>query len=296
MKKTTFSSLLLATLLLSACGSGGSSSTTDNTTSNLSNNSNRPTEVVEKATGYYVDEAVEGVGYKCGKEEGNTSINGAFIFEKNKNCTFYLGDIKLREINSSILHEDNITILEDNETVARMLQSFDKDGNASNGIQLNHKLIQEILKENHIDEIPQDDAVLGMVIDELKVKDRNFTGRVIGHDEANEHLNETKENLQREGRRTQHDVNSSRERVQQHRGEEEDIRNQDNNHSVIEDSGHQRIDNNSSTIEQHRGDNENNITFPMVEQDRGHRDTNSTEQLTERENENHQENPRRGRR
>ncbi len=212
MNKTAWSSALLATLLLVGCGSGSSSDETTNSSSSMSESttsSSSTTPIQKSGVGYYVDDAVEGVMYRCGAYEGNTTEDGAFTFEKGEDCAFYLGDLTLREVNGSILSEDNLTIIEDNETVAQMLQSFDRDGNATNGIQLNSGLIKEILKENNIDQIPEDEALLKMVVDELKVKDANFTGDLVSEEEAQAHLERTKDRLDAEGRRTQHDVNTT---------------------------------------------------------------------------------------
>jgi len=223
MKNRTWGSALLATLLLVGCGSATTSSkTTKRTTEATTNSEVAPTTttgisnstvspVTQQAVGYYVDEAVEGVSYRCGVHEGNTTVDGAFIFERGENCRFSLGGITLREVNGSILIEDNITILEDNESVARMLQSFDRDGNASNGIQLNGDDLKTILEENNINHVPEDENLLGMVVDELKVRDGNFSGHVVGEEKAQEHLDRTKERLQEEGRRTQHDINETQE-------------------------------------------------------------------------------------
>jgi len=219
MKKITWCSALVAGLLLVGCGDDGSSEETENITTTSSPSAlvvpettpsaSDESSVLQKGIGYYVDEAVEGVSYVCGEYEGNTTKEGAFEFEKGEECTFSLAGIKLREINGSILMEDNLTILEDNESVARMLQSFDVDGNASNGIQLNAKALQEVLEENHVDHVVEDESLLQMVVEELKVKDENFTGDVVSEEEVQVHLEQTKEHLIQEGRITQYDLNES---------------------------------------------------------------------------------------
>ena len=75
---------------------------------------------VETSTGYYLDSAVAGVNYKCGNQEGVTGANGEFMFEKGQSCTFYLGDVKLRDIDTSLL-QYGAKIVEDDIQIATLL-------------------------------------------------------------------------------------------------------------------------------------------------------------------------------
>jgi len=213
MKKLVVGSIVTATLLLVGCGGGsGSNSTKDNTlatdatspVNTLVDNSSVNTEKIGK--GYYIDNAVEGVNYKCGNQEGVTDENGTFSFESGQNCTFVLGDLQLREVNASSL-EDNVSILEDNTTVAQLLQTLDSDGNASNGIQIPQGAGQVIRDELTSLDKPLDKDLLTAIHDAIKADEQHeYNGRVVDINETQRHLDETRQRLEQEGRRTQHDV------------------------------------------------------------------------------------------
>jgi len=213
MKNILVGSIVTATLLLVGCGGGsGSNSTNDSTlatdvsspVNSLADSSSANTEKIGK--GYYVDNAVEGVNYKCGNQEGITDENGTFHFENGQNCTFVLGDLTLREVNASSL-EDNVSVLEDNTTVAQLLQTLDRDGNASNGIQIPRGAGQVIRDELTSLDKPLDRDLLEAIHDAIKADSQNeYHGRVVDINETQRHLGETRQRLEHDGRRTQHQV------------------------------------------------------------------------------------------
>jgi len=182
---TTIGSALVASLLLVGCGSSGSSTASST------------------GTGYYVDSAIQGVDYSCGTQNGTTGEDGNFTFEVNQKCTFTLGSLTLREVDASVL-KDGLTILEDHPDVARLLQTLDKDGNASNGID-----IPSSAKSLNLSEVPTDDAVLGTIRDDIKAKDEDYNGRVITVEESQSHLTQTREEIKNDGTITQYDGISS---------------------------------------------------------------------------------------
>ena len=221
MNRLTIGSIVTATLLLVGCGSGGgsgSSSESSNSTpppsiptSSLADSSTPTINEVENPVapkirkGYYVDSAVEGVTYQCGNENGTTDENGTFTFESGSDCSFTIGDINLRDINASLL-EDNITIIETNETVAQLLQTLDSDGNASNGIQIPQSA-NSILNETlpSLNDLNQD--ILEAVHDRLNAEESNeYNGTVIDKNQTIEHLNATKADLEERHIRTNLDV------------------------------------------------------------------------------------------
>lgn len=189
MQKVVMGSAVMVAFFMIGCGGGA-------TTSN-------GTDTVQKSTGYYVDAKVKGAHYKCGAFEGNTTEEGEFTYELSKGCIFSLGGLRLREVNASVLEEHNITILEDDERVARMLQSIDTDGNTSNGIQLPDEVVT-ILTENNVTEIPTEEAELAELLYELRIKAKGFRGSLVSKDEAREHLRGTRQHLGRHHHRTQH--------------------------------------------------------------------------------------------
>ena len=83
MKKLiTIGSTILASFLIVGCGSASPSTSST-------------------ANGFYVDAAIQGVDYVCGESRGVTEKDGKFTFEKNKNCTFKVGSVLLREVGTS---------------------------------------------------------------------------------------------------------------------------------------------------------------------------------------------------
>ena len=194
MRKISIISGVTASLLLVGCG-GESSSVNKNVLG--------VTKTV--ATGYYVDAAVAGINYECGSQIGVTDALGKFSFDKEDKCTFSLGDIVLREINGSSL-EDNVTILEDNKEVAKLLQSFDKDGDPSNGIEILPE-VHEVMEEQNISEVPKDTKKLVELVDKVKEKKpTEFKGKVVTDAEVEAHLNNTRKDLEARGKTTQYDV------------------------------------------------------------------------------------------
>lgn len=186
-KLTTINSTVVASLLLVGCGSSSSSTSTPTT-----------------GTGFYVDAAVQGADYVCGTQSGVTDASGKFTFEQGQNCTFKLGNLVLREVNASSLQND-ITILEDHPDVARLLQTMDRDGNASNGIEIS----DESKKAITFTSIPTEDAVLTSIRDDIRALDSNYQGRVPTVEESQTHLNQTRAEIKDATGHTQYDMNSS---------------------------------------------------------------------------------------
>jgi len=271
MKKLVVGSIVTATLLLVGCGGGSSSN--DNSNSGASANVDTSANTQKIGTGYYVDDAVNGVNFKCGSQEGTTDENGTFTFESGQNCTFSLGGLKLREVNASSL-DNNVSILEDNTTVAQLLQTLDIDGNASNGIQIPSGAGQVIRDELTSLDKPLDRDLLEAIHEAIKADAQNeYNGRVVDMNETKKHLDETRQRLEQEGRRTQHDVEA------QHRGLGEF--NSDNNGTMnASGEGHERgsLGENNGTMpnagdrETHQRDmvGENNGTMPTEEERESH--------------------------
>ncbi len=161
----------MTSVFLIGCGGGGGSNTTIGTAS-------------------YLDSAIKGVSYKCGSQEGITDENGTFKFESGKECNFYLGDIALRNISPSELH-DGKKIIEDNATIASFLQTIDVDGNASNGIDVDKDVIAT-LKTEGITHIPENETQLTDVWSILKQKNSKYKGKLVDKISAMAHVEETK--------------------------------------------------------------------------------------------------------
>ncbi|OQX74079.1 MAG: hypothetical protein B6D59_03740, partial [Campylobacteraceae bacterium 4484_4] len=168
MQKKAVSLALLAGVI-AGCGGGGGGSTT--------------------GTAYYVDSPVEGITYTCGSQAGITDAKGAFIFEKGKDCTFFLGDIPLKSISKERL-SDGATIKETNVDIARLLQSLDWDGNPLNGISIKSEIISG-LKTNGFTTFPtkeSDFEKLDTMLQQLQREKSGFRGTVVSEEEAQKHL------------------------------------------------------------------------------------------------------------
>ena len=185
-------STVVATILMSGCGGGGDDSSTDNS--------------VATGTAYYLDSAVAGVNYKCGTQEGVTDASGKFVFEKGQNCSFYIGDVKLKDMDLTEL-VDGAKIVESDVKVATLLQSLDADGNASNGIAITPDVVAFIsdtfdATDNFSLPTIVDSAVDGFdlvtLVDDLKTHVDDFKGNVVTEEEAQNHLNATKLEIQTE--------------------------------------------------------------------------------------------------
>jgi len=211
MKTGHIISAIAASLLLAACGGSDATSTTDTSASSSASTS---TPIKKVSTGYYVDSAVEGVEFNCTTatgttQSGTTDANGTFTFEENQTCTFKIGDVILREV-SALSLEHNVTVFEDNTRVAQFLQTLDSDGNATNGIQILPEA-HEVLKERNMTEVPQNDAELEDVKDDLKVKaPKHYRGDIVSEQDAREHLDETRQRIEEHNQRTQEDVEATR--------------------------------------------------------------------------------------
>jgi len=179
MKKiTTMIAIGASALLFTACGGGG--------TDNSNNSGSTPTTPSESTAGkaFYIDGAVSGVKYQCGDKEGTTGNDGSFNFEEGKDCTFYLGDIMLRDIASDDLKEGK-KIYETDIKIARVLQSLDTDYNLTNGITINNDIIKKMQNAGlTIAKLPTTDSE----IDDLVKNIAKNGGAYVSSADAQNHL------------------------------------------------------------------------------------------------------------
>ncbi|MCF6244021.1 MAG: DUF2202 domain-containing protein [Sulfurovum sp.] len=149
MIKQTFIATTLASLLLVGCGG-----TTDTATPLAG-----ATETTMATTGYFIDAAVNNLDYDCIADNDynkTTKTDGAFTCSNMSKVRFRLGNLVLGEITA--LPQDNNVMPQDlvgvdrteiyNQRVteiARLLQSCDTDGNATNGISIDDATKAELL-------------------------------------------------------------------------------------------------------------------------------------------------------
>jgi len=128
-------------LSLSGCGGGASSS--DNQLPSIQNTK----------SGIFIDAPVVGLYYETATQSGFTDKDGQFKYSDNEIITFKVGNFTIGKSIAS----DTITpytITDNNETlsgkIAYILQSFDTDGNATNGNILlpNSEQLKQVFVEN----------------------------------------------------------------------------------------------------------------------------------------------------
>jgi len=130
--RTGFIIAVLSTgLIVSACG-GGSNDTESDV------NPGQPSSLV----GVFQDSFVSGIAYSTETKSGVTNANGQFEFEDRESVTFSIGSLDFPAVTADIFVtpldmsseyslDNNIAI-----NVARLLQSLDVDGDATNGIEI----------------------------------------------------------------------------------------------------------------------------------------------------------------
>jgi len=139
LKQYLLLSLMSATLLLlTGCGGDEENDSTNNNVKPPNINlvytqEASPQNPDPKTTGegYYLDAAVEGLSYYCGKYEGVTNEKGRFWYEKKHSCSFYIGKLHIRTIPASKLKDNRIVIQESDPKVAQLLLTLNSNSNRS---------------------------------------------------------------------------------------------------------------------------------------------------------------------
>jgi len=153
------------------------------------------------------DAPVDGVSYSCKNKfgtnvsEGKTDNNGTFYYKDRDNeCEFKVGNLELGKVKmESTLVEDRVMPAdlagEKSNTegkallVAQILQSFDIDANASNGIEVNPKVAKLLSDTNiSIKEIDSIDEVVTIIETKAQEKHEKVHIKVVDADEAIKHL------------------------------------------------------------------------------------------------------------
>jgi pectate lyase len=159
MKISILSAIVISVLMV---GCGGSSSGKKNTSSASSLSSSsvsvssissaetssaQASSLAPVATGIFLDAAVANIGYRTATQEGFTNVNGEFNYRLGELITFYIGGLEFPSVMAAEiitpLDIANVQSLEDNQVIniLRLLQSLDKDGDASNGIEITAEAI-----------------------------------------------------------------------------------------------------------------------------------------------------------
>ena len=160
-----------------------------------SNNSNIDNINQKQKYGYYIDSAVSGIDYICGDIHGATNNQGKFKFYQGNSCKFLVGDIALREVESSKLY-GGVIIQETNLSIARILQTLDKDGNPDkNGIEIASNSAKCLKESFNGDSIPNSitDDNIDRLYSCLK-EDTFYVGRAVTEREALAHIKKAIDN------------------------------------------------------------------------------------------------------
>ena len=178
MKKKIVLSGIATVAVLSLVGCGGGSSDT----------------TVATGKSFYLDSAVSGINYKCGTQEGITDAEGAFTFDVGSSCTFYLGDIQLRDIAADVL-KDGESIVEDDAKIAQLLQTLDEDGDPTNGITVSPEVVDAMSTALNANggngTLPDTEEELNALSAELETEVPDYEGHAVTEAEAEEHLSTT---------------------------------------------------------------------------------------------------------
>jgi len=177
-KIVSYAVALSAVMVLVGCGSDNNGSTTKPLVN----------------AGYYVDSALSGVDYSCGKFHGITDSSGKFNFEVGKECVFSVGGVTLRDVQANKLKQ-GVTIVENNITVATFLQTLDNDGNASNGIEILPEVANAI---KGMGKVPSGDVDLSNMMSTIAGSVTNYSGRLVTEKQAEKHLKSTEKSVTEE--------------------------------------------------------------------------------------------------
>jgi hypothetical protein len=117
-------------------------------------------------TGQFVDSAVAGLNYSTATQTGVTNADGEFEYLEGEIVTFSIGGFELPAVDTSELKSGVVTPLnmgdsysiDDDKVVAiaRLLQSFDDDGDATNGISLGDAAEVLSADDLNLDNLPDD--------------------------------------------------------------------------------------------------------------------------------------------
>lgn len=123
--------------LLAACGGSGGGS--DSGPSTVDSTQEAPAAAPVLETGVFIDSAVEGLRYETASQSGVTNSEGEFQYVAGESVAFSIGDIRMPSFAAAavvtpldVFDSEEITTPVAN--LARLLQTLDADGDASNGI------------------------------------------------------------------------------------------------------------------------------------------------------------------
>jgi hypothetical protein len=125
-------------------------------------------------------------------ESATTGTDGSFNFQNGQTCTFSVGGVVLREVDTTGL-ADKAIILEDNLDVARFLQTLDNNDNPADGIQIDPAVSASMASDGLLPNgaIPATDEELTNLVTQLQESVETYQGQMVTTEEAQSHLADT---------------------------------------------------------------------------------------------------------
>ncbi|KIM02921.1 MAG: hypothetical protein KN64_13525 [Sulfurovum sp. AS07-7] len=125
------------------------------------------TPVIETKKGYLIDSAVGGVDYYInGVYAGKTGSDGSFNYREGGKVEFKVGDLSLGILNAEDIPADGKILPQDLAgvpredldnpivvAIARVLQTLDSDGDATNGITIDDNSLERLSGSGHINDL-----------------------------------------------------------------------------------------------------------------------------------------------
>jgi len=139
---------------------GCQESTTD---TSLTSPSSPTQEALFKA--YYVDDPIVNIDYICGTQKGKTDSEGGFFFEKDKGCSFYIGEMKIRQVSAKQLKAEAL-LFENDPTIAAFLHSLNAKSIEDGSIVIDSE-VKKLLKELGYTQLPTTQEQRETIVEEL---------------------------------------------------------------------------------------------------------------------------------
>jgi hypothetical protein len=185
------SSSSVGDIIFSSSSSSSSvvSSTANSSSPAASSSSSSPSGAPLIATAHYVDAAISGIAYECGSQRGTTDTAGTFRFEVGRGCVFKLGNLRIRTLQAADL-SDGAIIFESDRKIAALLQSFDADGDPSNGIRIEKEVVSALVDDDVV-EIPDNEIDLNKIVEKVLKRLSSHKISTVSYARAAGHLAES---------------------------------------------------------------------------------------------------------
>ncbi|WP_323753655.1 hypothetical protein [Marinobacter sp.] len=178
-----------------ACGGGGSSSDSTSGGDGGGGGGGDPqTSSQPTNTGQFVDSPVGGLEYTRSSNNGETYLtndNGEFKYADNDTVTFKVGQLTIGSTKgAAVISPKNLAQGTGATNVARVLQTLDEDGDATNGITISSEVRSKAAKAATPRNISET-ADLDSIANEITDLSSDTNAQLVSATDADAHLNET---------------------------------------------------------------------------------------------------------